>query len=206
MACDTPTLAKYAITHFHATPGEVGAKLGLVTGGVGLVATLFGGWLADFALKFSPRGRIYVSFGAMIAVMPLAYWTFAAAKPIDQFFWTYTLRSFATVMWLPGVAATGQDLVMPRMRGAAAATYNLATSMFGLGLGPFLVGLISDKTEPASQGILTVYWPVAPGVDRRHVHPGEGPAQGQKKPRGWSSARAGAANPSDRPRSMSRKR
>jgi MFS family permease len=149
--------AKYAITHFHASPGEVGAKLGYVTGGVGLIATLFGGWLADFALKFSPRGRLYVSFGAMIAVMPLAYWTFAAAN-IDRFFWTYTLLSFATVMWLPGVAATGQDLVMPRMRGAAAATYNLATSMFGLGLGPFLVGLISDKTGSISQGILTVYW------------------------------------------------
>jgi MFS family permease len=149
--------AKYAITHFHATPGEVGAKLGFVTGGVGLVATLFGGWLADFALRFSPRGRLYVSFGAMIAVMPLAYWTFAATN-IDQFFWTYTLLSFATVMWLPGVAATGQDLVMPRMRGAAAATYNLATSMFGLGLGPFLVGLISDKTGSISQGILNVYW------------------------------------------------
>jgi MFS family permease len=149
--------AKYAITHFHASPGEVGAKLGYVTGGVGLVATLFGGWLADFALKFSPRGRLYVSFGAMIAVMPLAHWTFAATN-IDQFFWTYTLLSFATVMWLPGVAATGQDLVMPRMRGAAAATYNLATSMFGLGLGPFLVGLISDKTGSISQGILSVYW------------------------------------------------
>lgn len=149
--------AKYAITYFHASPGEVGAKLGLVTGGVGLVATLFGGWLADFALRFSPRGRLYVSFGAMIAVMPLAYWTFAATN-IDQFFWTYTLLSFATVMWLPGVAATGQDLMMPRMRGAAAATYNLATSMFGLGLGPFLVGLISDKTGSISQGILDVYW------------------------------------------------
>jgi MFS family permease len=149
--------AKYAITHFHASPGEVGAKLGLVTGGVGLVATLFGGWLADFALKFSPRGRVYVSFGAMIAVMPMAYLTFAATN-LDQFFWTYTLLSFSTVMWLPGVAATGQDLVMPRMRGAAAATYNLATSMFGLGLGPFLVGLVADKTGSLSQGILTVYW------------------------------------------------
>jgi MFS family permease len=149
--------AKYAITHFHASPGVVGAKLGLVTGGVGLVATLFGGWLADFALKYSRRGRLYVSFAAMILVMPMAYLTFAATS-LDDFLMRYTLLSFATVMWLPGVAATGQDLVMPRMRGAAAATYNLATSMFGLGLGPFLVGLVADKTGSISQGILTVYW------------------------------------------------
>lgn len=149
--------AKYAITHFHASPGVVGARLGLVTGGVGLVATLFGGWLADFALKFSPRGRLFVSFGAMIAVFPLARLTFASTS-LDQFLQTYSLLSFATVMWLPGVTATAQDLVMPRMRGAAAASYNLATGMFGLGLGPFLVGLISDKTGSISQGILTVYW------------------------------------------------
>jgi MFS family permease len=149
--------AKYAITHFHAAPGEVGAKLGLVTGGVGLIATLFGGWLADFALRFSPRGRLYVSYAAMIGVAPLAYLTFASTT-LDQFIWTYTLLSFSTVMWLPGIAATGQDLVMPRMRGAAAATYNLATSMIGLGLGPFVVGLISDKTGSLSQGILSIYW------------------------------------------------
>ena len=148
---------KYAVTQFHASPSEVGAKLALVTGGVGLIATLFGGWLADFALRFSPRGRLYVSFGAMIGVVPLAYLTFAATT-LDQYFWRYCLLSFSTVMWLPGVAATGQELVLPRMRGAAAASYNLATGMFGLGLGPFLVGLISDKTGSLSQGILSVYW------------------------------------------------
>jgi MFS family permease len=149
--------AKYAIVHFHASPGAVGAKLGLVTGGVGLIATLIGGWLADFALRYSPRGRLYVSFAAMIGVMPLAYWTFASTT-VDQYMLRYTMLSFSTVMWLPGIAATGQDLVMPRMRGAAAATYNLATSMFGLGLGPFVVGMVADKTGSLSQGILSIYW------------------------------------------------
>jgi MFS family permease len=149
--------AQYAITHFHATPGTVGFWLGMVMGGVGLVATLLGGWWADLALRFSPRGRVYVSYAVMVAVAPLALLTFASTT-FTQFLVTYGMLSFATVIWLPGIVATGQDLMMPRMRGAAAATYNLATSMFGLGLGPFWVGLVSDRTGSLSQGILSLYW------------------------------------------------
>jgi hypothetical protein len=149
--------AKYAITHFHASPGEVGAKLGLVTGGVGLIATLFGGWLADFALRFSPRGRLYVSFGTMIGVVPLAYFTFAATS-LDQYLLRYCLLSFSTVMWLPGVAATGQELVLPRDARRRRRLLQPRHRHVRPGPRPFLVGLISDKTGSISQGILTIYW------------------------------------------------
>jgi MFS family permease len=61
-------------------------------------------------------------------------------------------------MWMPGVVSTCQDLVLPRMRGATAATYNLSVTMVGLGLGPFLVGLISDRTGSLKTGVLSIYW------------------------------------------------
>jgi MFS family permease len=47
-------------------------------------------------------------------------------------------------MWVGVAAATSQDLVLPRMRGAATATYFLGTTIIGLGLGPFTVGLLSE--------------------------------------------------------------
>ena len=49
-------------------------------------------------------------------------------------------------MWLGPCAATVQDLVLPRMRGTATAVFFLGTTILGLGLGPYLTGLVSDVT------------------------------------------------------------
>lgn len=148
--------ALYAIEHFHASPSYVGLRFGAILGVTGLVSTYVGGWAADFALRFFQRGRLWVSLAGMVAVWPLAYLTFAAPT-LNQFFISYAALGFATTIWLPGVSATCQGLVMPRMRGATAATYNLAVTMVGLGLGPFLVGLISDQTGSIATGILAIY-------------------------------------------------
>ena len=62
-----------------------------------------------------------------------------------------------TTMWFAGTAAATQDLVLPRMRGTAAATHTLCMTMIGLGLGPYLAGLISDATGSLFDGIVGVY-------------------------------------------------
>lgn len=54
------------------------------------------------------------------------------------------LNSITGSMWVGIAAATSQDLVLPRMRGAATATYFLGTTIIGLGLGPFTVGMLSE--------------------------------------------------------------
>ena len=46
-------------------------------------------------------------------------------------------------MSLGASAAASQSLVLPRMRGTATATFFLATTLIGLGLGPFMAGYIS---------------------------------------------------------------
>jgi MFS family permease len=48
-------------------------------------------------------------------------------------------------MWVGIGPATMSDLVMPRMRALAGAFYLLIVSMIGLALGPYTVGLVSDK-------------------------------------------------------------
>jgi fucose permease len=62
-----------------------------------------------------------------------------------------------TTSWYAGTAAATQDLVLPRMRGTAAATHTLCMTMIGLGLGPYLAGLVSDATGSLYVGILAVY-------------------------------------------------
>jgi MFS family permease len=53
---------------------------------------------------------------------------------------------FIHIMWLGPCAASIQDLVLPRMRGTATAVFFIGTSIVGLGLGPYIVGLVSDVT------------------------------------------------------------
>ncbi|MGZ5938756.1 MAG: MFS transporter, partial [Rhizomicrobium sp.] len=70
--------------------------------------------------------------------------------------WWLLLGTIVTA-WLAGMAAATQELVLPRMRGTAAAALTLGMTMFGLGLGPYTVGLISDVTGNLRFAILSMY-------------------------------------------------
>ncbi len=54
------------------------------------------------------------------------------------------------------MVATAQDLVTPQLRGVGFAVQTLATSLIGLGLGPYLVGFISDVSGDLRLAILSL--------------------------------------------------
>src|ERR1051325_12076627 len=51
--------------------------------------------------------------------------------------------SIVSSMWIGPGASTVQDLVLPRMRGAATAAYLLVVTFIGLALGPYSIGFLS---------------------------------------------------------------
>ena len=57
---------------------------------------------------------------------------------------------------LGAAAATTQDLVLPRMRGTATATFLIGTTLLGLALGPYLAGRISTLSGSLSIGMLSL--------------------------------------------------
>ncbi|MBA3898165.1 MAG: MFS transporter, partial [Sphingomonadaceae bacterium] len=57
---------------------------------------------------------------------------------------------------LGATAATIQDLVLPRMRGTATATFFIATTLIGLALGPYTAGFVSTATGSLRIGILSL--------------------------------------------------
>jgi hypothetical protein len=59
--------------------------------------------------------------------------------------------------WVGAAVATLQDVVLPRMRGTAGATYILGTTMVGLALGPYYAGKVSALTGDLRTGILALY-------------------------------------------------
>ncbi len=60
--------------------------------------------------------------------------------------------------WVGAAVATLQDLVLPRMRATAGATYILGTTMVGLALGPYFAGKMSVVTGGLATGIAALYF------------------------------------------------
>ena len=64
--------------------------------------------------------------------------------------------SIFSSMWIGPGASTVQDLVLPRMRGAATAAYLLVVTFIGLALGPYTVGFLSVVLGDLRSAMLAV--------------------------------------------------
>jgi MFS family permease len=153
-------LAAYGLAYWTAPYAELVLKLpkqelAFWLGGLaalsGFLGVIMGGRLADYLRTKNPAGRILViMIGVLGPVLPiwLAFTTSSA-------FTFYTMHFAAGVLGsaaLGAAAATTQDLVLPRMRGTATAVFFLATTLIGLGFGPYMVGQIADLTGTMADG------------------------------------------------------
>ena len=59
-------------------------------------------------------------------------------------------------LWGGATAALMQDLVLPRMRGAASAAYSLVAIVVASGIGPYWAGKVSVLTGSLNAGILSI--------------------------------------------------
>jgi len=66
--------------------------------------------------------------------------------------------------WLPPLYAVMYEQVLPRMRGITASLYLIVYTLFGIGIGPFVVGMIADANGGnLAAAILSINW-VAPAI------------------------------------------
>ena len=155
-------LASYGLAYWTAPYAELVLKLpktelAFWLGGLaalsGFLGVILGGRLADHLRTTNPAGRILViMIGVLGPVLPIwiAFTTSSAAMFYAMHFCAGILGSAA----LGAAAATTQDLVLPRMRGTATAVFFLATTLIGLGFGPYVVGQIADLTGTVVNGKL----------------------------------------------------
>ena len=130
------------------TTGFLGVVLGLVIGVFGAVGTWMGGWLSDRAGKTNVKA--YVTIPAISAfLLPLSI------------FATYVSSNTVLVLTLIGMPmllqsiyygplfGTVQSLVDPRTRATASAILLFFANLVGLGLGPLVIGVVSDILTPS---------------------------------------------------------
>jgi len=135
--------APYAIRTFGVDKAVAGFFLGGGAAMGGFLSIIIGGRLADHLRRTNPSGRIIIGFATIL--LPIPFWILQFSTGSVALFYMFGfLVALTGSMWVGVAGATAQDLVLPRMRGAATATFFLGTTVIGLGMGPFLVGRLSE--------------------------------------------------------------
>jgi MFS transporter, Spinster family, sphingosine-1-phosphate transporter len=135
---------------------DAALQFGLVSAGMGIIGPLIWGPLSDrLNLRFPGAGRAWVAMFAMGLSPVLSFWVYHAADP-NSFYLRFVGYSLILTGWLPPLYAIIYDQVLPRMRGVTASVYLLASTITGLGIGPYLVGIISDATGDLRTAMLSV--------------------------------------------------
>ena len=148
----TPTLA---MRTFDIPVAQLGLGLGIIFVIGSIIGVLLGGWLTDKWKVKNLSAPLHITSIALICTIPtmaLIVW----ASSIEVFLVAYFLKSVFTSMWGGGIAAMIQDLVLPRMRGAAAACYSLVAIVVGSGIGPYTAGKVSEITGSLGTGIMSI--------------------------------------------------
>jgi predicted MFS family arabinose efflux permease len=128
--------------------GNFLASLLLIGGCAGVFA---GGWLAD-RLGAADRGW-YARLPAIAWLISVPAWGFGLFAPSLWIAWPLLLIGNAVnILWLGPVATAVQHLVPRPMRSTASASFLLINNLIGLGVGPLLMGRLSDALK-ASYGV-----------------------------------------------------
>jgi MFS family permease len=135
---------------------EIGLILGWSAAFAAAAGVILGGYISDVWRQRDPRGRIFVNM--LSAVLPIPIIGFLlTTDSLAAFYWLNPLAHMFASAWVGAAVATLPDLVLPRMRATAGATYILGTTMVGLALGPYYAGKMSVLTGSLPTGIAMLY-------------------------------------------------
>jgi len=125
--------------------GVLGTALALIFGIAGFIGTFGSGFLSDYLVKRSGDPSWHLRFSGIVAVLSLPFF-------IGVFMFSNTTLALAMVVgaWLFGSAWLGpvysviQGVAGIQSRALAAALAHFFVNLIGLGLGPLIVGMLSD--------------------------------------------------------------
>lgn len=154
-AASSSSLAGYGLLAWTPSVLERSFGLGLVQRGEFMASLLFlggclgvfgGGWLAD-RLGRADR-RWYARLPAIAWLVTAPTFAFGLLAPNLWAAWPLLLIPNAlNILWLGPVITAVQHLVPQRMRSTASASFLLINNLIGLGVGPYLIGAISDALK-----------------------------------------------------------
>jgi predicted MFS family arabinose efflux permease len=119
------------------------AILAMFTGSAAFVGTLIGGPLADWLSRRDYRLMLGVPAIAYLITAPVLALAYASSN-LAVLISLVTVGQIAATVYLGPTFGALHNMVEPRMRATAVASVFMVVSLLGLGLGPVLIGAISD--------------------------------------------------------------
>ena len=165
VACGFHTFITYGVGNFlpsflirvHGLEvGYIGIWLGLSMGIGGAAGTFFGGYIAD---KLKHRDALWYFWVPIIAgflnIVPSIILIFGGDPTVVLISTLFT--NFLTAMYMGPMLAMSHSLVKANMRAFTSAVFFFFLNLIGLGLGPTVIGALSDLLEP-TYGIYSLRW------------------------------------------------
>ncbi|GFM79711.1 MFS transporter [Pseudomonas cichorii] len=143
-ACNSfmvPMLQRY----FQVSLQEAAVATGIIVGVTGLVGLTLGGLIADKLHQRSPNGRLlFAAFSMLVATLATGYALHAGRVEIGVFVAVFSIGWLFAYNFYTCVYTAIQDVVEPRLRATAMALFFAGLYLLGGGLGPVVVGWLSD--------------------------------------------------------------
>jgi MFS family permease len=126
---------------------QMAASIGTIFGIGGAIGMLAGGVIADRAAARDVSAYLRMPAIALAVTLPLYMAVYLSPSAlVAGLLLVVPVVTMAVI--LPPVVALLQRLVRPNMRAVSVATFLLVLHLAGMGLGPLVVGLISDGLQP----------------------------------------------------------
>jgi len=140
-------IPSFIIRAHDMTIGDVGWRLALIMGIGGVIGVVSSGWIADRMAHRGERWYVLTPAIALMMTVPLTVLTFMADSSGEMFFF-YAPYFVLGAMWLGPSLAVTHSMVGLRQRAVASAALFFILNLIGLGLGPLVVGSLSDLLRP----------------------------------------------------------
>jgi MFS family permease len=135
--------ARYFVAVFHVGPGQAGRMLGMLVVVAMSSGLIIGGFGVDWAIKRDRRWYVWLPSIALVIAMPMFELGLFQATPGAAMAILLPAHIALFVFYTPTLAIA-QNMVSSTMRASSSFTVNIVFGLVGIGLGPMVVGIISD--------------------------------------------------------------
>jgi MFS transporter, Spinster family, sphingosine-1-phosphate transporter len=147
-------LPSYFVKTFDLSVGRAGIISGAVLVASGLVGTVVGGWLADFAQRKRPEGRLFVATLGFLIGGPLVLLALLI-HTLPLFIAVFVVAAISLNFCTGPLNAVIQDVIAPEMRATALGLSLLLAHLLGDAAAPSVIGAIASSLSLSTALILT---------------------------------------------------